>query len=195
MHRDIKPANICVEISSSSQQHLSSEAQLRFTIIDLGAAVSIEPVTSDPIESTEGFLGQFKSLSGLKLPLGTVSYMSPEHIDDDRTVDGRSDVFSFGVTMYYCLCRRFPFIQPKGFKDDRRLALKLMFCFTTVKEATPLDLCIGDVHPRAREELTAIVMKSLRKSPKKRYNTACDMRNHVKRIGRYRMNVVCHIRQ
>ena len=190
VHRDIKPANICVEISSLSQSQLLSETQLRFTIIDLGAAVSIEAVTSDPesIEGTGGFTGKFTSLNGVKLPLGTVPYMSPEHIDDDRTVDGRSDVFSFGVTMYYCLCRRFPFVQPKGIRDNRRLAFKLMACYSTLTEATPLVLSVGDVHPRAREELTATIMKALRKLPKERYGSAQDMRECVQNIDGYRMS-------
>jgi len=186
VHRDIKPANICVEISSSSQSQLPLKTQLRFTIIDLGIAVSIEAVTSDlkSLESTEGFTGKFTSLHGVKMPLGTVLYMSPEHLDDDRTVDGRSDVFSFGVTMYYCLCRRFPFVQPKGIHDDRRLAYKLALCYSTLRQATPLDLCIGDMHPRAGEELTAIIMKSLRKLPKERYNTARDMKAQIQSIDR-----------
>ena len=187
VHRDIKPANICVEISSSAQSQSPSTTQLRFTIIDLGAAVSIEAVTSDPesVAGAVGFTGQFTSLAGVKVPLGTVLYMSPEHIDEDRAVDGRSDVFSFGVTMYYCLCGRFPFVQPEAVYDAKRLALKLMGYYTGPKEAEPLYLGLG-VRPRAGEELAAIITKSLRKLPKDRYHTAHDMKTSVERIERYR---------
>ena len=187
VHRDIKPANICVEILPSSQSQSPSTTQLRYTIIDLGAAVSIEAVTSDPasLAGAVGFTGKFTSLKGVKLPLGTVLYMSPEHIDDDRVVDGRSDVFSFGVTMYECLSGRFPFVQPDAFSDDQRLAFKLMAYYAGPKEAGPLYLGLGK-RSRAGQELKAIITKSVRKLPKERYNTAHDMKTSIERIERYR---------
>ena len=88
VHRDIKPGNICVEVGPSA-------TEFRFTIIDLGAAVSMKTTTDEsrsefsPAPSPlAGFTGQFTSMAGLKLPLGTVPFMSPEHIDV-RFVVGR----------------------------------------------------------------------------------------------------------
>ena len=80
VHRDIKPANICVELVPGTDH-------LRYTIIDLGSAVSTLVQDSDDDTDTEsGHFAQFTSVAGLKLPLGTVPFMSPEHLDPDRHV-------------------------------------------------------------------------------------------------------------
>ena len=180
VHRDIKPANICVEL-------LPSGTQLRFTIIDLGAAVSIQVLVSKPVAAvpaTIGFTGQFTNLVGVKLPLGTVPFMSPEQIDDDRTVDGCSDVFSVGVTMYVCLCGRYPFVQTHGIRDEKHLALKLIQAYASAAEADPLNITIDGAKPRAVDEVIAIVTKSVRKLPKERYTSAAAMKQHIESIDR-----------
>lgn len=180
VHRDIKPANICVEL-------LPSGTQLRYVIIDLGAACSIQglvPKSAAGDSSAIGFTGQFTNLAGVKLPLGTVPFMSPEHIDDDRTVDGRSDVFSLGVTMYLCLCGRYPFVQPHGIRDEKQLALKQMLAYASDAEADPLEIPIDDEESRAVSEVTDIITKSLRKLNTERYKSASGMRQHIASVDR-----------
>merc|ERR1712159_423660 len=108
-------------------------------------------------------------------------FMSPEHINEEKTVDGRTDLFSLGVTMYYCLSRRYPFVQPDLIRDEKHLAFKLIAVYHT-KEAKPLKLGIEDVQPSAEEALTAIIMKSLKKLPRERYNTAYEMKKQIERM-------------
>ena len=187
VHRDIKPGNICVELLPSTDQ-----PRLRYVIIDLGAAVSVQvqPTRSNSKSrssrkwSAMGFTGQYTSLAGLKLPLGTVPFMSPEHIDEDETVDARSDVFSFGVTLYLCLCGRFPFVQPSAVDDDKRLAVKLMVAYESDHEAEPLKMHGKEPTAHVVRELVEVIMKSLQKLPKERFNSASAMRAQIERIDR-----------
>ena len=179
VHRDIKPANICVEIEPSTTEP-------RFTIIDLGAAVATQTASKTPDHSASAanFTGMFTSVLGAKLPLGTVPFMSPEHIDEFGAVDGRSDLFSLGVTMYTCLCGRFPFVQPRTGYNINHLAQKLIRAYASAAEAAPLKLPSCGAHTGA---MVKVIHKCLRKEPKERYQSAEAMRKHIERIDRCRV--------
>ena len=80
VHRDIKPANIMYELQSDTVK-----------VTDFGIAR-----ITDSSRTKTGMV------------LGTPSYMSPEQLAGKR-IDGRSDLFSLGVTLYQMLTGRLPF--------------------------------------------------------------------------------------
>jgi eukaryotic-like serine/threonine-protein kinase len=80
VHRDIKPANMMYDAESGS-----------FKVTDFGIAR-----ITDSSKTKTGMV------------LGTPSYMSPEQLSGKK-VDGRSDLFSLGVTMYQLLSGQLPF--------------------------------------------------------------------------------------
>ncbi len=88
VHRDIKPANVIVARSG----------QLK--IIDFGLTKLSEHL------SDSGETATWATRPGTIL--GTVAYMSPEQAQG-RSVDARSDVFSFGVMLYEMCTKRHPF--------------------------------------------------------------------------------------
>ena len=186
VHRDIKPANICVEM-------LPSATHLRFKIIDLGCAVSKVTRSSTSSRSSSaappplqhGFTGQFTDLAGLKLPLGTLLFMSPEQLDRSTTVDGRSDVFCLGVTLYKCMSGRFPFVQPNRHWDEDKLARELIIKFGSSAEASPLVTPAHGTDARVRNVMATLVAKAIRKAPVERFSNASAMKAHVQRIDRY----------
>src|SRR4030095_13903154 len=80
VHRDIKPANIMFN---------SDTDELKIT--DFGIAR-----LTDTSRTKTGIV------------LGTPSFMSPEQLEG-RALDGRSDQFALGVSLYQLLCGQLPF--------------------------------------------------------------------------------------
>ena len=184
VHRDIKPANICVEI-------LPSSTFLRFKIIDLGCAVSkmVQPTASSSASSTSpslqhGFTGQFTDVVGLMQPLGTLLFMSPEQLDRSKTIDGRSDIFNLGVTLYKCACGRFPFVQPKCHWDQEKLTLALMMKFASSAEASALAVRAGVTGARVHHMMATLIAKAIRKAAAERFSSVSAMKAAIARIDR-----------
>ncbi|MBI2933442.1 MAG: protein kinase [Planctomycetes bacterium] len=133
VHRDVKPANILV-----TQKR---EAYL----IDYGLAKSLNG--SD--EMTVAGLVQ-----------GTVPFMSPEHvIGDVRGIDGRSDVWSLGATLYQLLTGQHPF----GGGEFGEVALRIRM----TEPALPSSL-----NPHISASLEQVIMRALEKLPEQRFADA-----------------------
>src|SRR5437870_6755988 len=91
LHRDIKPENVLT--TKSGYAKLGD-----FGLAKLMESTDVEQVTRtiSPGITQPGFI------------VGTIAYMSPEQASG-RTVDTRSDIFSFGAVLYEMLTGRRPF--------------------------------------------------------------------------------------
>jgi serine/threonine protein kinase/WD40 repeat protein len=140
VHRDVKPANLLVDRTG----HL--------WVADFGLAKLPD-----------------SDLTGTKDLMGTVRYMSPEQASGRAvTLDGRTDVYSLGVTFYECLIGRPPFES-----DDRHTLLRM------VSEGEPTP-------PRKRNravprDLETVCLKAMAKDPAERYQTAAAFRDDLQR--------------
>jgi serine/threonine-protein kinase len=93
--------------------------------------------------------------------LGTPSYMSPEQVRG-RNLDGRSDLFSFGVCMYEMVTGEKPFTG----QNITTIIYKIM----NEAPIPPRELDVS-IHPG----ISAIITKCLEKSPDERYQCGADL--------------------
>jgi serine/threonine-protein kinase len=93
--------------------------------------------------------------SGVHTVLGTVEYMAPEQVMADP-VDGRTDIYAFGILMFRLITGHLPFEAPTG------LDVLTHQLFSPVP---PLSWIADDAHPK----LDALVARATRKHPDHRF--------------------------
>jgi serine/threonine-protein kinase len=99
---------------------------------------------------------------------GTADYMSPEQIQGKRG-DARTDIYSLGIILYAMLTGRVPF------SGDNPLAV--MSQHMTATPPAPRK-----INPDIPANLEAIVLKSIRRDPGERYQTAEDLSNDLQHL-------------
>ena len=95
--------------------------------------------------------------------------MAPEQIEG-REVDGRTDIFAFGVVLFEMICGRRPF------EGGSRASLMAAIVGAEPPELSPLQ-------PRAPASLKRLIRRCLAKDPEDRWQTARDMAAELKWIA------------
>ena len=98
--------------------------------------------------------------------LGTPSYMSPEQLAG-RKVDGRSDLFSLGVTLYQLLTGQLPFRAES--------MATLMFKIANEAHAPATTL-----RPDLPDCVNTLMDRALQKNPDMRYQRGADFAHDVR---------------
>ena len=162
VHRDIKPPNL-----------LLTPERNRLLLSDFGLAVDAQ---TSRLTSRGDFLG-------------TIRYMSPELLLAQRVaVDHRTDIWSFGVSLYEAVTLELPF---SGDSEE-----------TYIASVSMRDAVEARRHNRAvPTELEAILCKCIERDPKNRYQSAEQLREdldsfledrpprHARRRGPFRRSV------
>jgi len=135
IHRDIKPANVVLDTEG------------RPYLMDFGIA----KVEDNLVKTQTGFL------------LGSPPYVSPEQIRGEP-LDGRSDLYSLGITLYQSLSGSVPFRSKDAVETlSRRLT----------EDAPPLS----ESRPGLDPGLERIVMRALARPREGRFQSAGEMRD------------------
>lgn len=133
IHRDIKPSNILLQDSDVR----------RPKVVDFGVAK---------------VKGGRQDLTATGTTVGTLHYMSPEQIVGSKSIDGRADIYSVGVTMYKLVTGEVPFNAPTEFA--------LMMAQVEAPPLPPSRLRSG-----LSKELEAIILKAMEKKPDDRFQS------------------------
>ena len=104
--------------------------------------------------------------------LGTPLYMSPEQLRGEP-VDGRSDLFAFGILLYELLTRRHPF--------TRRGDLAALSTWTAVLNEPPLPFEAEEID-RLPSGLPDVIARCLEKEPGRRWSSAEDLEAAIQTI-------------
>ncbi|MDA8020046.1 MAG: protein kinase [Thermoanaerobaculia bacterium] len=139
VHRDIKPDNIFLHGKSDPPE---------VKVLDFGIAKLVGDRVSQQNLTAEGFI------------LGTPAFMAPERLRNEP-YDGRSDVYSLGVSLYQMMSGELPFKPSQG--DP--MAVLLMHL-----NDTPNSL--SKVAPEVPSDLTRLVDRCLAKKPEQRPSLA-----------------------
>jgi len=144
IHKDIKPAHILVNCA---------DGHARLTGFGLATWLPRERQAPEAAETLAG----------------TLAYMAPEQTGRmNRSIDSRSDLYAFGVTLYQMLTGSLPFAATDP--------MEWLHCHIARQPLAPSNR-VGTVPPM----LSRIVMKLLAKTAEDRYQTAMGLEQDLRR--------------
>jgi len=160
VHRDIKPANIFV-----LQRGVAK-------ILDFGLAKVTQESSHalDPSEATKTEGEGAQHLTSPGSALGTVAYMSPEQVRG-KTLDSRTDLFSFGIVLYEMATGAVPF---RGETSG--------VIFDAIMNRAPVAPI--RLNPSLPPKLEDIINRALEKDRELRYQHAVDIKSELLRLKR-----------
>jgi PAS domain S-box-containing protein len=144
VHKDIKPAHIFVNCA---------DGQVRLTGFAIASRQPRERQAPEPPETIAG----------------TLAFMAPEQTGRmNRSIDARSDLYAFGVTLYQMLTGTLPFTatDPMGW----------VHCHIARQPVPPAVRL-----PTVPEPLSALILKLLAKTAEERYQTAAGVEQDLQR--------------
>jgi len=141
VHRDVKPSNILLDKDG------------RARLADFGIAVALN-------EDRKTKVG---------LAPGSIHYMSPEQIQTPRSIDRRSDIYSFGCVLYEMLTGDPPFVSDTD--SDFKVHQAHVY-----QQPEPLR----KRNPQVLFEFEWIVLKALNKDRETRFSSAKEMATVLK---------------
>ncbi len=135
VHRDIKPENILLEAGHA-------------VVSDFGVARAIGAASGDRLTQTG-------------VALGTPAYMSPEQVAAEAVVDGRTDLYALGCTLYEMLAGQPPFTGPTAESVIHQHLVAAPPSVTAIRPSVPAPL-------------SAVLTRALAKQPADRFATAAE---------------------
>jgi eukaryotic-like serine/threonine-protein kinase len=147
VHRDLKPENIFIVKAEDGEEVAK--------LLDFGLAKFVTPSAAETVDDPTATAHE---LTTRGIPIGTVSYMSPEQARG-LPASSQSDLFSLGAVLYEMAtsCRAFP-------------GTSAAEIFAAILASTPI--AASRVNPLIPNEFDSVVGRLLEKSPEARYPTA-----------------------
>jgi tetratricopeptide (TPR) repeat protein len=155
LHRDLKPSNVLVDALGEPR------------VTDFGLAKRVAGRPSGPAELAH----QADAAPPLTLTgqvIGTPGYMSPEQATAKRDIGPATDLYSLGALLYQLITGRAPFVGETPTAVLRQ-----------VEESEPVSPCL--LNPSVSADLETICLKCLAKEPERRYASARELDEDLRR--------------
>jgi PAS domain S-box-containing protein len=144
VHKDLKPANILVNCA---------DGRVRLTGFGIASRLPRERQAPEPPGSIAG----------------TLAYMAPEQTGRmNRSIDSRSDLYAFGITLYQMLTGRLPFTASDP--------MEWIHCHIARQAVAPAEWAKNAPPP-----VSQVIMKLLAKTPEERYQTVVGIESDLRR--------------
>jgi len=156
VHRDLKPGNVMVT------------HQGRVKVLDFGIAKAAW--IEGQADATTVSAAAAPPLSVEGQMLGTIAYMAPEQLRGEA-VDARTDLFALGIVLYELATGRHPFIGNSS-----------VDIISSILRDTPDPL--SQVRADVPSDFEHIVNRCLEKNPRDRIQSARDLNNELRGLGR-----------
>jgi serine/threonine-protein kinase len=165
VHRDVKPSNIFVCRDAE-------DGRIWAKLLDFGVALDMRR-TEGPIEIC-----------------GDPRYIAPEQALGNRPLDGRTDLYAAGITLFELVTGRHPF---EDLLEAPSRDLLAAHCEREIPR--PSDYLPASVAKEVRCGLDVVIGRACKKDPDDRFASASDMRRAMLDVlrgapGRHEMNVV-----
>jgi len=143
LHRDVKPSNIL--LTQGGGVYMADFGLARMT------------------EAGESTMSQ-------DMIMGTPQYISPEQAKGVKELDGRTDIYSFGIVVYEMLTGQVPFQSDTGYS----------IIHSQIFDPPPNPSSLND---KISPQMEAVLLKVLSKEPEDRYATAGDFQAAFKQAA------------
>ena len=160
VHRDIKPHNLIVTKGDVVK------------ILDFGLASLVSQAAEDEF-ATQDADGNLTLMGAI---MGTPDFISPEQAHSARGVDGRSDLYSLGMTLYFLLAGRVPFEAGSAAEKLERHASADPMPLTALRNDVPQDLI-------------DIINRMIAKEPSARFQTPTEVAKALSSLTQNSSNV------
>lgn len=147
VHRDLKPANLLLTMRPTGT--------LCVKLLDFGIAKFMGAEKSAEIEEIDLTCDAM---------IGSLRYMSPEHIASTKSVDWRTDIWALGVTGYELLTGQTPFTGTAR-----------MDIMASILDKSKKVECVRPIRPDCPPALENVILRCLEKERQARFQSAAEV--------------------